>query len=372
MGKTTRIYVAITNHGFGHVTRTAAVLAELQRRCPELTLIVVTTAPRWLLESYLTESFVYRPQRLDIGVIQQDSLTLDQAATLKALQALEATAPQLIETEAQFIRDQEIALVLGDIPPLAGPIAAAAGVPCWLISNFSWDEIYGEWGAAFQASVDWIRDCFTQCDRLFQLPFHTPMPAFRTVQPVTVQSVGLTGGTPRYPVPEIRDRLGLTTPSAKTVLLTFGGLGLNAIPYENLAHFPDWQFITFDANAPTHWPNLRIIDGKQYRPVDIMPACGRLIGKPGYGTFAEATRVGLPIICLPRADFCEAAALIAGMQQHCHHLLLEPGEFNASWDFLRRPLIPPQSNQTLATDGNEAIATAVLTFFGYQTPIPLN
>ncbi len=45
------LYVAITNHGFGHATETASVAAKIQQMCPEILLILVTTAPRWLLES---------------------------------------------------------------------------------------------------------------------------------------------------------------------------------------------------------------------------------------------------------------------------------------------------------------------------------
>jgi hypothetical protein len=78
------------------------------------------------------------------------------------------------------------------------------------------------------------------------------------------------------------------------VLLTFGGLGLQQIPYENLTHFPDWQFITFDSSAPD-LPNLVKITDHKYRPVDFMPICGRVVSKPGFSTFAEAVKLGVPI-----------------------------------------------------------------------------
>jgi Glycosyltransferase family 28 C-terminal domain len=352
------LYVAITNHGFGHVTRTASVLAELQRRCPEILLTVVTTAPRWLLKEYLSGEFVYRPQRLDIGVVQSDSLTFDKEATFKELTALRAIAPELIETESRFIREQGIPLILADIPPLATQIAKAAGVPCWMMSNFGWDLIYTQWGDDFSEISNWVQDCFKDCDRLFRLPFHAPMPTF----PV-VEDINLTGGQPKYSETEIRNKLNLSAPKEKIVLLTFGGLGLNQVPYDNLRYFPDWQFIAFDANAPEHWQNLIKIDGQTYRPVDLMSACGCLISKPGYGTFAEACRVGIPVISIPRDDFAEAQYLLTGLQQYSAHRILEPDEFETSnWEFLKRPMLPPQSSQKLATDGNEAIAQAVLDF----------
>lgn len=354
------LYVAITNHGFGHVTRTAAVLAELQQRCPELLLIVATTAPRWLLEAYLSADFIHRPRQLDVGVIQSDSLTLDQGATLQELLKLQHTAQDLIDAESKFIRAQGVQLVLGDIPPLATQIAKAAGIPCWMMSNFGWDLIYDHWGDKFRDIVTWIQDCFADCDRLFRLPFAAPMSSF----PV-VEEIGLTGGQPRYSVSEIRAKLNLTAPQSQTILLTFGGFGLNDIPYHHLEYFPDWQFITFDRHAPEQWPNLVKVNGQAYRPVDIMPACGRMISKPGYGTFAEGCRVGIPIVSLPRSGFAEAQYLLAGLQQYHTHQILEPGEFTTScWEFLHSPPSPPQSDQRLALDGNETIAKAVLAFMG--------
>jgi hypothetical protein len=354
------LYVAITNHGFGHVTRTASVLAVLQQRCPALRLIVVTTAPRWLLEAYLSADFIHRPRQLDIGVVQSDSLTLDPAATLTALEQLKSNASELIKAEARFIRDQGVALVLADIPPLATQIAKAAGVPCWMMSNFGWDLIYQQWGEPFDGMAQWIQHCFADCDRLFRLPFHAPMQGF----PV-IEDVGLTGGQPRYAEAEIRVKLKLNAPKERTVLLTFGGLGLHDIPYHHLEYFPDWQFITFDTKAPDHWLNLIKVNGQAYRPVDLMPACGLMVSKPGYGTFAEGCRVGIPIVSLPRTNFAEAQYLLAGLQQYCFHQILDLGEFTASsWEFLHRPMNPPQSTQRLAKDGNEVIAQAILTFFG--------
>lgn len=78
------LYLAITNHGFGHATRAASVAAEIQRLCPDVLLILVTTAPRWLLEGYISGDFILRPRAYDIGVIQTDSITMDKAATLKS------------------------------------------------------------------------------------------------------------------------------------------------------------------------------------------------------------------------------------------------------------------------------------------------
>ncbi len=358
------LYIAITNHGFGHVTRTAAVIAQLQQALPELLPIFVTSAPRWLLEVYLPGEFIHRPRSLDLGVIQADSLTMDLAATLSQWQQIQAQAPELIAAEVSFIEQNQVDLIFADIPCLATAIAKRAGIPCWMASNFGWDFIYQAWGEPFKELVVWIAEHFSQCDRLFRLPFHEPMAAF----PIQ-EDVGLTGSSPKFSFSDLQVQLGLDHPVEKTVLLTFGGLGLEQIPYQNLSTFPDWQFITFDSQAPNELPNLLKVCGHTYRPVDVMPACGRVLSKPGYGTFSEAMRLGIPLTTVTRENFAESPLLLQGLKAHSSHQILTPTEFfTGDWSFLKQDPMPPESNHALATNGNEVIVQALLDFF--QAPQP--
>lgn len=349
------LYVAITNHGFGHATRTASLAATIQQLCPEVLLIMVTTAPRWLLELYIDGDFIYRPRAFDLGVVQSDSLTMDKAATLEKLKQIRKQERSLIASEVNFIRQNRVNLILADVPPLAATIAKTAGIPCYMASNFGWDLIYRTWGGEFLDIADWIGDCYSQCDRLFRLPFHEPMSAFPNIT-----DVGLIGSSPHYQEDTLRSNWGITAPIDKTVLLTFGGLGLQQLPFDNLQHFPDWQFLTFNISAPD-LPNLIKITDQKLRPVDFMPLCGRVISKPGYGTFSEAVRVGIPIVTMTREDFAEAAFLIEGISNYVPHQILNPADFfQGNWEFLHQPLQPPKQSQPIAKDGNEAIAGAVI------------
>ena len=351
------IYAAVTNHGFGHATRTASVLAEVKRLCPEVVIAFVTTAPRWLLDSYMRQDFIHRPIALDIGIIQSDSITMDKDATLEKLRQIRENSRKTIASEVTFLRQNRVGLVIGDIPPIAAAIARAADVPCWMISNFGWDFIYRAWGGDFVAEADWIADRFHECDQLFRLPFNEPMSAFPKIV-----DVGLTGGSPHFSEADLRSKFNLTAPPERTAILTFGGLGLAQIPYHNLDRFPDWQFITFDRQAPD-LPNLIKVNDSQYRPVDFMPVCSRVVSKPGYSTFAESCRMGVPLVTITRDDFAEAAVLIAGMQNHHPHQILQPEEFfQGDWSFLNRAPDPPKTNQPAAKDGNETIAKAILNY----------
>jgi len=136
------LYFAITNHGFGHAVRAASVAAALQKLCPEILLILVTTVPRWLLDTYIPGDFIHRQRAFDVGVIQSDSLTMDKQATLEKLQQIRSAQNSIIAGEVNFIRTNKVSLILADIPPLAANIGQAAGVPCWMMGNFGWDFIY--------------------------------------------------------------------------------------------------------------------------------------------------------------------------------------------------------------------------------------
>ena len=172
------LYIAITNHGFGHAVRVSSVAAKIQELNPDILLIIATTAPRWLLESYITGDFILRPRGFDVGVVQSDSLNMDLDATLEKLQSIRKKQNSLIASEVNFIKQNRVGLVLADIPPVMTKIAKAAGVPCWMMSNFGWDFIYRDWGGEFDEIVDWIGECFGMCDRLFRLPLHESMSVF--------------------------------------------------------------------------------------------------------------------------------------------------------------------------------------------------
>jgi hypothetical protein len=358
------LYVSITNHGFGHAARTSAVAGMVQELLPTVKLIIATTAPRWLVASYISGDFVYRPYGHDVGVIQADSLQMDLPATLTAWQQILDRQTEIINTEAAYLRSAGVDLVFADIPPLAPLIAHQAEVPCWAATNFGWDFIYRDWGAEFADLTGWIGDCYGKCDRMFHLPLSESLERFPVQEPA-----GLTGGTPRFSKIELQQDLGLNKSCERTILMVFGGLGLQAIPYHNMQLFPNYQFLTFDRDAP-QLPNLLQIPDpsnasvdRRYRPVDIFPACDLVVSKPGYTTYAEAMIADLPVATIPRSGFAESAIIQAGLQEYSQHQMIESTDFfTGTWDFLNQPVQRPSSGQSLPKDGTAKIARSIVDF----------
>ena len=352
------IYIAITSHGFGHAVRAATVANKLQKLRPDISLILGSVSPQWLLKSYIESEFTYHSRVFDVGVIQSDSLTMDPNATLAKMQHIIARQDEIIAEEVAYIRDRGVGLILADIPALAVPIAHAAGIPCWMMSNFGWDFIYRDWGEKFTEVVAWIENYYRQCDRLFRLPLAEPMSVFPNIT-----DVGLTGAEPRYSEDYLRSEFNLKAAKENTILLTFGGMGIQATPYHNLKNFPEWQFITFDRNAPD-LPNLLLVKDNYYRPVDFLPVCSRVVSKPGYSTFCESLSQDVPVISLTREGFAEAPVLLEGLQNYSYHQIVPVSEFfEGNWDFLDRDLIPPRKSKPLAKNGAETIVEEISRYF---------
>ena len=137
------IYACVSAHGFGHGSRTAAVLTALHQRNPTWRLVLSTTLPEAFLRLALGPvPFEYRPCRSDVGVLQGDALGADADATLQALVALEACLPALWAGEQAWLAEQGCPLlVLADVPPAAAELARRLNSPLVWLANFGWDAI---------------------------------------------------------------------------------------------------------------------------------------------------------------------------------------------------------------------------------------
>ena len=200
------IYVCNSAHGFGHGSRTAAVLAELASLRPNWRLVISTMLPAWFLAlAYGSVRFERRECRWDVGVIQVDALGVDPDATLRALEKLEADLPALLAREAAWIKAQgEPVLVLGDVPPAAALLAAKVKAPLVWLANFGWDAIYKPMGGPFLTWSQRVVDLYRCGDLLIHCPLSLPMdwglPTLR---------VGVTSSRPRLNLNDLSQRLDL-------------------------------------------------------------------------------------------------------------------------------------------------------------------
>jgi L-arabinokinase len=345
----------ITGHGFGHATRMGAVATALAAQVPDLRLTVVSTIPRWLVDLNFPPGATLRARALDVGVVQQDSIRLDQAATLQAYGRLLEALPGLIREEVERLRRDAVDLVVADIPPAAFSTARAAGVPGVGITNFTWDWIYAAYvqaHPAFAYLVDRIREAYAEADCLLRLPFHGPCDAFRRIR-----DIPLIARPARRSRDEARAILGLDA-SRPLVLLSFGGFEIRGIDLERVERLDDYLFLSTQP-PPRPLRNVRLVrllDGLRYP--DLVALADAVITKPGYGIVSECLVNRTRMLYTSRGEFAEYDALVAGLERYAVSAFLSNDDLLAgNWRsaleaLLRRPAVWPD----LPVDGAEVAA----------------
>jgi len=96
------------------------------------------------------------------------------------------------------------------------------------------------------------------------------------------------------------------------VLLSFGGLGLDDLPWQELDETTDFFFVATAAAGESR-RNLLILDGAQRRYEDLLSAVDVIVTKPGYGIVADVLAHRLPVLYTARGDFPEYPFLVQAL-----------------------------------------------------------
>ena len=92
----------VSGHGFGHSSRTAAVVNLLLRSRTGTRIIIRTSAPEWFFREQIEGVFSFHPLECDTGVVQSDSLNLDPEASLKSYAEFCRRGKETAAAEADF------------------------------------------------------------------------------------------------------------------------------------------------------------------------------------------------------------------------------------------------------------------------------
>ncbi len=347
------ILCVVSGHGFGHATRVACLLQEIQKQRRETRILVQTVAPAWLFPGA-----TILPATHDIGVCQRDGLTVDLPATLAALRALQETETGRAAAFRQLLREKQVRVVVSDIPALPLRWARECGVYAIAIGNFSWDYIYGcyaETEPAFREFAQHQAGAYAATDLLLRLPLAGPLPAFRAVREVPQLA-----RRSRLTRAEARAALGLPA-DRRIILLTCGGFAM-PVPAHIGGLDPDWHFVSF-GELPGFSAPLTVFDAAASFPhEDVVAAADVVIGKPGYGTISECLTQRTKFLYLPREDYPENRWLVEGLHRHGIARELPGAEYHAGvWGaHIRALLADDRPWPELRTDGAAVAAAAIL------------
>lgn len=361
----------ISGHGFGHASRMIEVINAILEKRPETRVGVRTAAPRWLFDASVKGRITYSHLETDTGVVQVDSLTLDEADSVRRASAFHADMVSRAASETRTLREMDAGLVVGDIPPLASSVGAAAGIPTVQIGNFTWDWIYSDYPRTRLAPnlLPAVRQAYGKTYMALRLPMWGGFQHINNVKDIPFIARHATKSAK-----EVAKALKLPT-TKPLILMSFGAYGLPSLDAEALGKSKKYTIIN-TANIPLGrrkeleerkgalitLDEQAIYDaGVRYE--DLVAAADAVVTKPGYGIISECIANETAILHTPRGHFPEYDVLVREMPKYLRqasidHETLHSGKWDAHLDKLLAQAKP--KGKKPETNGAEVAAEILL------------
>jgi L-arabinokinase len=358
----------ISGHGFGHATRSFEVIRTLQRLAPGIRIHIRSEIPRWFVERSLGTSVIVSTARTDVGIVQVDSLSLDEEQTAREAGAFYDTFDDRVLAEAVWLAECGASVVVGDIPPLAFAAARAADIPSLGIANFTWDWIYSAY-ASFPVIAPHVVAAFQEAYASMSLALRLPFAGgFATIP--AIRDIPLIARRSTQDRHRVRRLLALDT-GRPVVLVSFGGHGA-PVPFEQVVNDSNITLVATDHEivseiAPAPADRLRRVPasvlashGLQYE--DLLAASDCVVSKPGYGIVSECIANETALLYTSRGHFAEYEVMVREMSAVLRTGFIAQEELRAGrWGrAIEAVLASPAPASRMALNGAEVAAAAIV------------
>ncbi len=361
----------VSGHGFGHASRTIEVINAVLDRRPETRIGVRTSAPRWLFDLTVKGKIAFSTLECDTGVVQIDALTLDEADSIRRAAAFHSDLVTRAATETRVLRELGAGLIVGDIPPLAFAVGAAAGIPSIALGNFTWDWVYADYPRVRLAPslLPTIRGAYAKGTMALRLPMSAGFETFSNVKEIPMIARHAT--RTRQEVCKL-----LKLPADKPlVLMSFGGYGLPGLDTDGLAKFKKYTVVT-TANLPVGRTRKQALLAERkgsfisvneeamynagVRYEDLVGAAEAVVTKPGYGIITECIANDTAVLYTSRGHFPEYDVLVEEMPKYLRTAFIGQEDlFAGKWGTpLDKLLAQPKAKHHKKPDTSGADAAA--------------
>jgi L-arabinokinase len=359
----------ITGHGFGHASRDIEVINAILRRRPDVRIAVRSRVSREMFGATGAPPVERHEIETDTGVVQIDSLTIDEEQTACRAAEFYATFDERVAREASALAAFDAAVVVGDIPPLAFAAADAAAIPSVALGNFTWDWIYAAYPQFDRTAggvIARIREAYRSAALALRLPLHGGFEPMLDV----VRDIPFIARKARQPREVTRARLEIG--DGRAVLASFGGHGLR-LPYAEIARRNRFTLIVADCEIPAATPapgRLRCFTSAQLaaaglRYEDVVAAADVVVSKPGYGIVSECIANRTRLLYTSRGRFLEYGVFVAEMPRllPCRHVPQED-LLAGNWEGGVQALLQQSFPAEPPTDGADVAAAEILRLAG--------
>ena len=365
MSASAPVFFYISGHGFGHASRQIEIINALGAAMPGLPIVVRTSLSKWLFDRTARVPLTLIPGECDTGVVQIDSLRLDERRTIERADQFYRGLADRVAEEATLLRDHHARLVVSDAPPLACAAASAVEVPSVVVSNFTWDWIYEGYAEQIADAPNLlpsIRNAYRAAEAAWRLPMHGGFATFDTIV-----DVPFVARHSRHSRQEARAKLMLPA-DAKLALMSFGGYGLADFDAARLDCLDRYEVVTTDrepgrstACRGVHVIPESLIYESSLRYEDLVRAVDVVVTKPGYGIIAECVAGKTAILYTTRGQFAEYDVLVTELPRWLQCAFIDQESLRAGrWlEALDRVMAAPGPTEVPDTNGAETVADLI-------------
>jgi hypothetical protein len=364
----------VSGHGFGHASRSIEVINAILAKRPEVRVGVRTSAPRWLFDLSVKGKVAYSTLECDTGVVQVDSLSLDEADSIRRAAAFHSDLVTRAASETRALRELGAGLIVGDIPPLAFAVGASAGIPTVALGNFTWDWIYSDYPRVRLAPslLPAIRTAYSKASMALKLPMARGFDHFSNVKDIPFIARHAT--RTRAEVCKI-----LKIPTDKPIVLaSFGGYGLPSLDTTSLSKFKKYT-VVMTQNVPLSRAARKEVQAAErkgsfvsineeamydagVRYEDLVGAAEALVTKPGYGVISECIANDAAVLYTSRGHFPEYDVLVEEMPKYVRSAFISHDDlFDGKWEtHLDKLLNQAKPKKKPETNGADVAAEILL------------
>lgn len=360
-GRATRIWVAISGHGHGHLVQVTPLIKALRARTPAPVLAIQSELPADLLQRTIGDPpeihkalhTEFHTDPGDIGMVMDGPMQVLPEESLAAYRQLHADWDQRVARQLALYDAFKPDLVISDIPYL--PLAAADSlrIPSVAVCSLNWADLLEHYCAHLDgadALVDVIRSIYAAADLFLRPAPAMPMPTLGNT--AAIGPLFTAGNNRRR---ELDAKLALP-PETRLVLVTLGGITGQI----DVAAWPAIDNTVF--LIPDAWradsSQFHSIESVGMSYADLFSSCDALITKPGYGAFTGAGCTALPVLYCERGDWPEEPFLTDWLTRHGRASAIDwptlvSGHVSDALDTLLRQ---PRKQPVRATGAAEGIA----------------
>lgn len=305
------IYVAISDHGFGHICQLAPVIHELNNRHVYSKLIVRSMADENIITKRFPAVHRFVKKRVDLAMVMENALDVSAENTFKAYRELHDHYDQYLAEEIAHLKLINPDVIVANVPYLILDAAHELSIPAVALCSLNWADIFYPY-CKFMPGADQYYDAIMRAYNKAHY-FIAPEPSMLMPEMFRLKKVGPITRIGIDQSVAIRQLLGLAD-DTKLVMLSMGGMRFE-INYDQWPVNRQYHWIITDVNE-TGRRDITAIAQLPFNYIDILKSCHVFMTKPGYGNFADAVCNQVPVLYVRRKDWPEEKYLVEWQCQH--------------------------------------------------------